>query len=120
MSRYLTIMEVSQKQAYIFASKELRNNIANSETIEWVMSSEYFETIVSDKDIYNKEDNYVYSGGGHVVLEFSDKNRAFSFVKIITSTIRQEYPGIEVFAKTQEYDESVDAVSPGKFWGRGN
>lgn len=109
MSRYLTIMEVSQKQAYIFASKELKNNIANSETIEWVMSSEYFETIVSDKEIYNKEDNYVYSGGGHVVLEFSDKNRAFSFVKIITSTIRQEYPGIEVFAKTQEYDESVDA-----------
>lgn len=109
MSRYLTIMEVSQKQAYIFASNALKDNIANSETIEWVMSSEYFEKIICDKNIYNRADNYVYSGGGHVVLEFPEESRSFSFVKKVTSTIRQEYPGIEVFAKTQEYDEAIDA-----------
>ncbi len=109
MSRFLTIMEVSQKQAYIFASNALKDNIANSETIEWVMSSDYFEKVIKDEKIYNKADNYVYSGGGHVVLEFPESSRAIAFAKRITSVIRKEYPGIEVFAKTLEYDESIDA-----------
>ena len=39
--RYLTILEVSQKQAYIFQSNELRSNVLNSADIAWITSGEY-------------------------------------------------------------------------------
>ena len=39
--RYLTILEVSQKQAYIFQSNELKKNILNSAVIAWIMDQDY-------------------------------------------------------------------------------
>lgn len=107
--RYLTILEVSQKQAYIFASNKLRDNIVNSAVIAWVMSNDYFKEKIGDANLYCEEENYVYSGGGHTILEFASKEKADEFVKKITGTIRKEYPGIEVFAKTMEYNTSLDA-----------
>ena len=107
--RYLTILEVSQKQAYIFGSNKLRDNIVNSAVIAWVMSNDYFEKTIADDNLYCEEKNYVYSGGGHTILEFDAKEKADEFVKKITSTIRKEYPGIEVFAKTLEYRTSLEA-----------
>ena len=41
--RQLMILEVSQKQAYIFASTRLRDNIANSEAICQVTDPGYFK-----------------------------------------------------------------------------
>ena len=41
--RYLTILEVSQKQAYIFQNNELRSNVLNSADIAWITSGEYLE-----------------------------------------------------------------------------
>ena len=108
-TRYLTILEVSQKQAYIFASNKLQDNITNSAVIAWVMSPEYFEQKAASAELFSIEKNLVYSGGGHTILEFSSKEQAKEFTKKITTIIRQEYPGIEVFAKTEEYDEKKDA-----------
>ena len=105
VERYLTILEVSQKQAYIFASNKLRDNIVNSAVIAWVMSGEYFEEAVNDKSVFSKEVNLVYSGGGHTILEFAKETQAYEAVKRITTAIMKEYPGIEVFAATMEYDE---------------
>ena len=42
MDRYLDIVEVSQKQAYIFSSNHLKDNVLNSATIAYITSSEYF------------------------------------------------------------------------------
>lgn len=105
--RYLTILEVSQKQAYIFQSNELKRNILNSAVIAWIMGADYMEKTVNDQSLFNKVDNLVYSGGGHTVLEFPEKERAVCFVKIITKTIKRDYPGIEVFSKTIPYEEKV-------------
>ncbi|MDE7431546.1 MAG: hypothetical protein K2N34_06510 [Lachnospiraceae bacterium] len=109
--RYLTILEVSQKQAYIFQSNELKKNILNSAVIAWIMDADYLEETAGDKKLFNKEDNLVYSGGGHTVLEFPTQNQAVCFTKKITKAIRENYPGIEVFARTILYK---DEDSPSK------
>ena len=108
-TRYLTILEVSQKQAYIFASNRLQDNIINSAVIAWVMSPKYFEQKTKGEGLFSPEDNLVYSGGGHTVLEFSSMEQARQFSRIITAAIRKEYPGIEVFVKTVEYDGNKTA-----------
>lgn len=43
--RYLMILEVSQKQAYIFSSNKLKENIEHSENICQVTDIRYFQTI---------------------------------------------------------------------------
>ena len=73
VNRFLTMFEVSQKQSYIFGSNRLKENIINSSVIAWIMSPEYFEVVIDDETIFNKKDNLVYSGGGHIILEFSTK-----------------------------------------------
>ena len=70
MKKLLLIMEVSQKQAYIFKNKELKKNIDASYTIDEITSSGYFEKYFPE--YYNKEKNLVYSGGGHTILVFDN------------------------------------------------
>lgn len=101
----LTILEISQKQAYIFASNKLKDNAANSAIIAWIMNPEYFKEKIKDESIFSLDNNVVYSGGGHTVLEFDSLAQAKTFTKIITFIIHQEYSGIEVFAKTIPYEE---------------
>lgn len=99
-------MEVSQKQAYIFQSNELQKNIRNSAVIAWIMDGEYLEETVSDKELFNQKQNMVYSGCGHTVLEFAGREQAVRFTEIVTKTIKRDYPGIELFAKTIAYEEA--------------
>lgn len=103
--RYLTILEVSQKQAYIFQNNELKKNIRNSAVIAWIMNADYLENTAADQSLFNKKDHLVYSGGGHTVLEFPTKDQAVQFTEIFTRAIRKDYPGIEVFAKTIKYED---------------
>lgn len=103
--RALTILEVSQKQAYIFASNKLWDNIVNSANIAWMLSPKYFSTIANT--VFSEEDNLVYAGGGHTVLTFAMRKQAIEFTKQITLQIHKEYPQVELFAKTMEYDEGM-------------
>ena len=105
MSHFLTILEVSQKQAYIFSSNMLKDNVVNSAVIAWIMSPKYFSEVIGDRNIFDEEKNVVYSGGGHVVLEFADRGIAKDFVKHITFQIHHDYPGIEVFSVTKEFTQ---------------
>ncbi len=103
--RYLTILEVSQKQAYIFSSKKLKDNIRNSQTIAWIMHPNYFEEATEDPSVFCKEKNLIYSGGGHTVLEFETQKRAETFTKTVTTQIHRAYDDIAVFAETMPYRE---------------
>ena len=105
--RYLTILEVSQKQAYIFSSNKLKDNVTNSAVIAWIMDPDYFEKAIADEGVFSKEKNLVYSGGGHTVLEFATREKAVTFTKSITTRIHKEYKDIEVFATTMEYSEEL-------------
>ncbi len=104
--RYLMILEVSQKQAYIFASTKLKDNIANSEAICKVTDAGYFEGLAKAGVLdFSKEENLVYAGGGHTVLEFASEKQAKSFAYSVSKAVRQEFHEIELFIKTMPYDE---------------
>ena len=96
--RYLVIAEVSQKQAYIFGSNKLRDNIANSETIARITSGKYLSNFSDDLQI-------VSEGGGHTILEFASYEAAVSFNSKLTAHINDVYPGIEFYVTIMPYDE---------------
>lgn len=116
MKKLLLIMEVSQKQAYIFKNKELKKNIDASYTIDEITSSGYFEKYFPE--YYNKEKNLVYSGGGHTILVFDNdveendntgkENQAVRFAKKLSKQIFCDYDGLEVFIKIMDYDENAE------------
>lgn len=109
MAKYLMILEVSQKQAYIFASKRLKENAARSGDIERITGSDFFAQIAADW--YREEDNLVYAGGGHTVLQFETLGNAKGFAGAVTEAVLREYPGVELFVRTIEYDP---ARTPGE------
>lgn len=108
LSKVLTILEVSQKQAYIFASKKLRENADRSGDISYVTSGAFFARAAGE--LYREEENLVYSGGGHTVLQFQDGERAAAFARRVTEAVLRQYPGLELFVKTVDYDP---ALTPG-------
>ena len=113
--RQLMILEVSQKQAYIFESTKLRDNVKRLEEICWVTDPEYFK-LAAEKSglVFDKEKNVVYSGGGHTVLEFPDWESAEKFAYGISSRVKREYPELEYFIKTMEYQETGKPGDPGR------
>ena len=102
----VAILEVSQKQAFIFSSNKLKDNVANSAIIAWITSSEYFEEVCS-RELFCKEKNLIYAGGGHTVLQFCNKDAAVDFVKKVTLQVKVDYPEVELFAKVLECGEEI-------------
>lgn len=109
MKKRLMILEVSQKQAYIFASKRLRENAARSEDISYVTGSRFFQSAAGD--LYSEEENLVYAGGGHTVLQFNSEQAAAAFARVVTETAMRQFPGMELFVKQMDYDS---AKTPGE------
>lgn len=97
-SRYLTIIEVSQKQSYIFTSNRLKNNIIASNNISYVTSPKFFKESFSS--IYNEQDNLVYSGGGHIMFTFKTEKAAVAFTEKVSLHVMTKFDGLEVFART--------------------
>lgn len=109
MEKILLILEVSQKQAYIFSSIKLRENVERSMEIAYVTSSAFFRETA--EDLYHEEENLVYSGGGHTVFQFESKDRAAAFAKRVTEAVLRRYKGLGLFAKQMPYDT---AKTPGE------
>lgn len=109
MSRYIAKLEISRKQAYIFSSNRLKDNILNSAVIDYVLSPKYLSKVLCDTS-YSDKKNMVYAGGGHTILEFANKEEARQIIGILTERIYRDFDGLSVFAKTVEYveGESVD------------
>ena len=63
MSHFLTILEVSQKQAYIFSSNMLKDNVVNSVVIAWIMSPKYFSEgtfLMKRETLFTLEEDMLY------------------------------------------------------------
>lgn len=105
MSRFLIMLEVSQKQAYIFGSNKLEDNIVNSAIIAKCLSPEYLKDCLVKE--YDENTNLVYSGGGHTVLEYDDEEVARRAVKTISLRIYKDFAGLEIFAKIIKYDMNL-------------
>ena len=102
------ILEVSRKQGYIFARRRLRENVERSQQIRSVTESGFFREAADD--LYNESENLVYSGGGHTVLQFPDKESANAFARRVSSAVVRRYPDMELYVKQEDYDPSL---SPG-------
>lgn len=96
------MVEVSRKQDYIFSSKKLRENAARSVEIAYVTGSAFFQEAAGD--IYQEQENLVYSGGGHTVLQFSSREQAVGFSQKVTEAALRRYNGMELFVKCLPYD----------------
>lgn len=103
MEKMLMILEVSRKQEYIFSSQKLRENAARSAEINYVTGNAFFEFAASD--LYAKEKNMVYSGGGHTVLQFETKEQAIAFAKRVSGEAIKRFRNMELFIKLIPYDE---------------
>ena len=109
MSRVLMILEVSQKQAYIFGSNKLRVNLQRSEEIRHVTSSEFFTQAAPE--LYREADHFVYTGGGHTVLQFPDGETARAFGRAVSRRALEQFPQMELYQSILPYDE---ALTPGE------
>lgn len=113
MQKTIVILEVSKKQEYIFRSKRLKDNAKRSAEIAHVTSSCFFEKI-TDSDIYQEKENFIYSGGGHTVLQFQSKEIAKKFVQRITEEAMREFEGLEIFAKLMAPQDYKACRTPGE------
>ncbi len=119
MQRHLMILEVSQKQAYIFGSRKLSDNIRRSEEIRFVTNDgiDYRNRGGDDKDWasadffqlacpegYCGKTNFVYAGGGHTVLQFDGLEAARHFARQLTERVLRDFPAMELFVKICPYD----------------
>lgn len=115
MERALVILEVSQKQNYIFSSKELQQNARRSLEINWVTSADFLSEVTNSQ--FDEEKNLVYAGGGHTVLQFEGETKeeakanAKAVVRAATEAVLKDFNGIDLFAKVIDYDE---ALTPGE------
>lgn len=100
--QYLLILEVSQKQAYIFGSRKLRDNLSRSEIIRKATSPEFFAECCGEE--FSVDNNLVYSGGGHTVLQFDEKEHALRVSTAISSDVLRRWPGMELYVKLMPYD----------------
>ena len=105
MKKTLVILEVSKKQDYIFSSKKLRDNVARSDIIRYVTSPEFFMSAAPS--LYG-EQNLVYSGGGHTIVQFEDPETAREFSALVTETAMREFDGLELFVKQMPYGEDLN------------
>ncbi len=99
------ILEVSGKQDYIFSAKRLRENAARSAEIAHVTGSAFFREAAGDA--YSEEENLVYSGGGHTVLQFPEGEAATAFARRVSEASLRRYPGMELFIRQLPYDEQA-------------
>lgn len=109
MERQLMILEVSQKQAYIFAPRELKQNLIRSAQIARVTSDAFFRETCPEH--YLTERNLVYTGGGHAVLQFDTKADADCFAKAVSLQVLRDYPGMALLVRQMTYNPQK---SPGE------
>ena len=102
MEKILMMVEVSRKQDYIFSSKKLRENAARSGEIAHVTGSSFFQEAAGE--VYQEQENLVYSGGGHTVLQFPSRVPAAGFAQRVTEAALRRYDGMELFVKCLPYD----------------
>lgn len=100
---YLMILEVSQKQAYIFASRSLADNCVRSQQIADVTGMVFF--LENAPDCFRAE-NMVYSGGGHTVLQFDTQEQGRAFAQKISTAVFRRFPGMELYIRMIPYDST--------------
>lgn len=107
---YLVVMEVSQKQKYIFKTNRLAENIGASiliRDITEVLPERMAEETAEQTKAAQK---LILKGGGKCVYAFSEESCAYEFVKRMSRRILEEYPGVELFMASFAYCEKKESI----------
>ncbi len=96
------VLEVSQKQAYIFKTDRLVENIGAS-----IIIRDITEELPKK---YAKPENFVFEGGGKSVYCFADDEAAKGFIEKVTVDVLSNYPGVEVFMAMHGYDNHKESI----------
>lgn len=103
MPKTLAILEVSQKQAFIFSSKYLKQNQRRSRAIREATEVLWKKGLTKEQ----QEKRLVYAGGGHIILQFESPEEAQKAVREITYRAYTDFDGMEMFAKLWKYDTEL-------------
>lgn len=98
----LVVLEVSQKQNYIFRTNKLKENIGASIIIREVTEL-LPDQIIREQGMQDTA-SCVFKGGGKSVYTFDTRESARTFAQVISYTVRDRYPGAELFLATLDYD----------------
>ncbi len=107
MPKTLAILEVSQKQAYIFGDKRLRENRRRSRAIRAATEELWMECLPESLTQEERQQRLVYAGGGHIILQFESRAEAEETVRAITYRAYTDFAGMEMFAKLWDYDPEL-------------
>lgn len=99
---YLVVIEVSQKQNYIFRTNRLKENIGASIVIRRIT-----EEIPNH---FCESSHFVFAGGGKSVYSFESEDRAKIFIAQVSEYVLINAPGVELFMTYQGYDPDNDSV----------
>jgi len=101
---FLTVIEVSKKQSYIFKSNRLRENIGASEIIAFI-------TQELPQELCNKYNGkHISSGGGSSIFYFENKDDSKNFSNAYSKSILKKFPSLEFFLASLEYDSEKDII----------
>lgn len=109
IERYLSIIEVSQKQSYIFGSNKLSDNVKRSAEIWWLTDPQRIQELLNDPLVFDCTENAVYAGGGHTVLMFDTYDQAVAFNRQYSFLIQVMNPEINLFMFTLPYCSKISA-----------
>lgn len=104
----LVVLEVSQKQNYIFRTNRLKENIGASMIIREV-TEDLPDQVIADRGI-GEQGSCVFKGGGKSVYEFVTRESAQIFARAISYRVREQYPGAELFLASLDYDPERDLL----------
>ncbi|MDF5732509.1 MAG: hypothetical protein PUP92_32060 [Rhizonema sp. PD38] len=117
----VTVVDTTGKQNYIFSSNRLRENIGASyllsqSTREWVE-----ETLLKldipkksqEEAIENSQFNaeLIYAAGGNALLLFKSREIALRFTHILSKTVLEEAPGVNLLVAHKDFDWESNNLS---------
>lgn len=112
---YLVVMEVSQKQRYIFKTNRLAQNIGASIAVRRItekIPENHFPDKTKRKHFDGTETSVyeVYAGGGNSVYAFPEEGMAKRFISECSEDVLVNYPGVELFMAMHAYDRAKEDI----------
>ena len=102
---FLTVLEVSKKQDYIFKTNRLRENIGASYIIEY--TTEKLPETICRKNGGKK----ISAGGGNSIYYFEGEDERIGFAKEYSTKVLEDFPSLEFFMSSMKYDPEQDRIT---------
>lgn len=113
----LVVLEVSQKQHYIFNTNKLSRNVGASITIRVLTGEDgkNGEEKCNDGTIPDPAEDlgkgrFVFAGGGKSLYEFDEEEDARHFIQVFSTRVMKNCPGIELFMAMVSYDPAHERI----------